>query len=122
MRKEYVSLTLTTGVTVLCEIDSKPDANGFYVIHNPVKPIAIQDGTESRIALVQMNPFSDSSEFRIHHSHIVSVGSMIADYIEKYIDSVRQIDLAIEKRYREMLIPSNPSKEYLEEITSKSLQ
>ena len=117
-----MSVTFTTGVTVLCELDVTASPTGFYTLYNPLKPVAMQDENGSKIALVQMNPFSDSSEFKIHYSHIVSVGSMIADYIEKYVESVHQIDMAIAKRYSDMLIPEHPSKEFFAETTSKVLQ
>lgn len=125
MNKIFASLLLINGNAILCEIDAKVDLNGFYTVHNPMKPIVVTTDESSNIVLVQMNPFSDSSVYKIHSSQVVTIGSMIADYIDKYNAAVVEVEKAIDQRYRKLLAPvmkSHNFDDYVTEDTVKTLQ
>jgi hypothetical protein len=84
--KEYVTITLTTGQVILTKMNLSSDEDGFYKLESPMKPIVLTE--TNNIALVSMNPFSDSIDFKVHAMHIVSVGSLDANYIEMYDNAV----------------------------------
>lgn len=125
MNKLFVSMSLINGNVILCEVESKLDATGYYVVHNPMKPIVVNTDGTSNIVLTQMNPFSDSAVFKIHPSKVITMGSMIADYIDIYNEAVDNANAAIDKRYRKLLAPVTKSHnfdDYVTDETVKTLQ
>ena len=55
------------------------------------------------LVLSMMNPFSDSDEFQIHRSHILSVGSMHFEYVDAYYEAVERIEKNIIEGYDKMV-------------------
>lgn len=104
MKKEYISAVLVNSQVLLSELDigekeNGLDDNGFYTFINPVKPIIMPE--TNKIALVAMNPFSDSIEYKIHASHIMSMGSMDITYIDTYNNAVDSIQEKLKIKYQE---------------------
>jgi hypothetical protein len=77
-------------------MDDELDESEFYTFHNPTKPIMMPD--TNKIMLVAMNPFSDSIEFKIHASHILSMGNLDEVYLDIYMNSVDTILNKIKNR------------------------
>jgi hypothetical protein len=98
--KEYVTLTLSTGQVILSKMELTADDDGYYTLESPMKPIVLTES--SNIALVAMNPFSDSVAFKIHGMHIISVGALDANYIEMYDNAVLALHKKAKEKYDEL--------------------
>ena len=92
----FVTATLISNQVIISEVDDDLDENEFYTFHNPTKPIMLED--KNKIMLVSMNPFSDSVEFKIHASHILSMGNLDEVYVDIYLNSVEIILNKIKNR------------------------
>lgn len=101
MNKHLVSVQLSSGQTIIGEMEETFDENGFYVIHNPVRPVLVGEN----MVMVSMNPFSDSRVFKVHPMHVVSVGSIHFQYIDMYHESVDRIEEGIKQKYMELTTP-----------------
>jgi hypothetical protein len=93
--KEYVTLTLTSGQVIMSKMNLIMDDDGYYTLESPMKPIILTES--NNIALVAMNPFSESIQYKIHGMHIMTVGALDVSYIEVYDNAV----LALEKKTKE---------------------
>ena len=96
---EYISAILQNGQVILGQVEDEIDDNGFYTFHNPLKPIILTES--NKIALVQMNPFSDSIEFKIHESHVMSLGALQITYIDVYNNAVNTIEESLLAKYKD---------------------
>ena len=92
----FVTATLISNQVIISEVDDDLDENEFYIFHNPTKPIMLED--KNKIILVAMNPFSDSVEFKIHASHIISMGNLDEVYVDIYLNSVETIHNKLKNR------------------------
>lgn len=101
MDKEYVSMQLISGVTLLAQIEKELDDVGYYVVHYPLKPVLVEES----VVLASLNPFSDDFVFRIHPTHVLTIGSMHFSYIDLYNNSVKRIDEQIKQEYNALLEP-----------------
>jgi hypothetical protein len=98
--KEYVTITLTTGQVILSRMELAADEEGYFTLESPMKPIILTES--NNIALVAMNPFSDSVDFKVHGMHIISVGALDANYIEMYDNAVLALHKKTKQNYDEM--------------------
>jgi hypothetical protein len=108
---EYVTIIQINGQVLLTKLLGDVDDNGFYTIENPLKPIVMSES--SKVMFVAMNPFSNSVEFKLHASHIMTMGNMDESYIDVYNNAVQ----AILKQADETIVRmATPLEEQLEEI------
>lgn len=101
MEKDYVTMQLISGTTILAQVEKELDDNGYYVTHYPLKPVLVGE----KIILTSCNPFSDDFVFRIHQTHVITIGSMHFSYIDLYNESVKRIDEQIKQEYNDLLEP-----------------
>lgn len=109
----YVSATLVSNQVIISEVDDDLDENEFYTFHNPTKPIMLED--KNKIMLVAMNPFSDSVEFKIHASHILSMGNLDEVYVDIYLNSVEMI---LNKIKNKTLVKDEYPEDYDEDLNN----
>lgn len=100
-KKEYVSMQLVSGVTILCQMANEDKLVDSYLVYYPLKPMAIGE----KIVLVPMNPFSDETIYKINKNQVLSYGSMNFTYIDDYNESVDRIEKAIKQQYEDMTKP-----------------
>lgn len=101
MDEEFVTVILISNQVLLTKLVGDVDENGFYVFKVPLKPLIIPDS--NKVALVAMNPFSNSVEYRIHSQHIISIGIMDIGYIDMYNNAVDALFTKTKSKYDKLL-------------------
>ena len=86
---QYITATLVNSQVIISEMIEKSDNDEYYILVNPTKPIMMPD--TNKILLVAMNPFSDSTEYKLHVSHVLTIGSLSPAYIDAYVASTKVI-------------------------------
>lgn len=100
MNKEYTTITCVNGQILISEMSLELDDNGFYTLTNPVKPVPLDDGKS--VVFIRANPFSDSTTFKIHATHVMLIGSLDATYINDYEKIVHKIESTIQDSYSKL--------------------
>lgn len=83
---EYVSMVLINGQILITKMKLILDDNDCYTIFSPMKPIILPES--NKIALMSHNPFSESIEFQIHASMVMTIGALDINYIQMFDDAV----------------------------------
>jgi len=117
MNMKYVSMQLTTGTTILAEMYIEDSGSDFFRVKNPLRPILV-DASSQAITLVAMNPFSDSTDYLISATNVVSVGEMHFEYLNLYIESVDRIERSIISKINNLVNPENKKEEVKVQPTS----
>lgn len=94
---QYITATLVNSQVIISEVEEEMDEDEFYTLINPTKPIMM--GESNKILLVAMNPFSDSTEYKLHVSHVMTMGNLSSTYLDAYLASVKVIKDNILKNY-----------------------
>lgn len=98
---EYITLTLINGQVLISKMSPILNKHDYYTMINPVKPILLPES--NKVALVQHNPFSESIEFQIHATHILTMGALDVNYVEMYDNAVNALHKKTKKSYDEFL-------------------
>jgi hypothetical protein len=101
MEKDYVSAVLSNGQVIISQVDIVLDEEGYYTFINPLKPVIMPE--TNKVALVQMNAFSDAEEYKIHQSFVMSIGSLDATYIDTYTNAVDSIEHKRKVKYQRLV-------------------
>lgn len=94
---EYVSIVLVNGQVIISRMSTSLDENDYYTMIHPLKPILLPES--NKIALIQHNPFSESIEFQIHASHVITMGALDATYVTIYDNAVEALTKKVKRDY-----------------------